>query len=99
MSSRLKERTMYRLVQYRTDHGEKAAMVGPKGRKLMPVLLIEGKGLTVTKVPFSEERYMRDVDTGRKTIKGLARQYRGIGNRLGMTKAAKLFLTNAVKAA
>lgn len=90
---------MYELKYYRTETGEKTVLVGPPGRKLMPVLLIEGSGLTVRKVPLTDQRYMRDAPCGRKTIKGIARQYRGIGNRLGMTKAAKSFLTNAVKAA
>ena len=90
---------MYQLKFYRTETGEKTVLVGPPGRKLMPVLLIEGSGLTVRKVPLTDERYMRDAPHGRKTIKGIARQYRGIGNRLGMTKAAKTFLTNASKAA
>ena len=90
---------MYELKYYRTDTGEKTVLVGPPGRKLIPVLMIEGSGLTVRKVPITDQRYMRDAPHGRKTLKGIARQYRGIGNRLGMTKAAKSFLTNATKAA
>lgn len=93
---------MYQVKMYKTDEGEKTVLVGPPGRTKMPVLIIgAGKGgtLTVRNVPLSEQRYMRDVDTGRKTIKGIARQYRGIGNRLGMSKAAKTFLTEATKAA
>ena len=90
---------MYELKYYRTDTGEKTVLVGPPGRKLMPVLFIEGSGLTVRKVPLTDQRYMRDAPHGRKTLKGIARQYRGIGNRLGMTKAAKSFLTSATKAA
>ena len=92
----------YEVMMYRTDEGEKTVMVGPEGRTKLPVLIIgvgKGGSLTVVNVDKSERRYMRPVDTGRKTLKGLARQYRGIGNRLGMSKAAKTFLTNAVKAA
>ena len=89
----------YELKYYRTETGEKTVLVGPPGRKLMPVLLIEGSGLTVRKVPLTDQRYMRDAPHGRKTLKGIARQYRGIGNRLGMTKAAKSFLTSVSKAA
>jgi hypothetical protein len=84
---------------YRTNTGEKTVLVGPPGRKLMPVLFIEGSGLTVKKVPLSEERYMRNAPHGKKTIKGLAKQYRAIGKRLGMTKAAKSFLISIQKAA
>ena len=89
----------YELKHYRTDTGEKTVLVGPPRRKLMSVLMIEGSGLTVRDVPLTEQRYMRDAPHGRKTLKGIARQYRGIGNRLGMTKAAKSFLTSVVKAA
>ena len=89
----------YELKYYRTDTGEKTVLVGPPGRKLLPVLLIEGSGLTVRKVPLSEQRYMRDAPVGRKTIKGIAKQYSGIGNRLGMTKAAKSFLASCKSAA
>jgi hypothetical protein len=53
----------------------------------------------VRKVPISEERYMRSAPTGKKTIKGIAKQYRAIGNKLGMSKAAKAFLTSITKAA
>jgi hypothetical protein len=94
------EKTMYELKHYRTQTGEKTVLVGPQGRKLVPVLIIEGSGLTVKKLPLSEQRYMRDAPlAGRKTMKGVVRQYRSIGNRLGMTKAAKSFLTEAQKAA
>ena len=92
---------MYELKYYRTDHGEKCVLVGPRGRKLLPILMIEGNGLTVRKVPLSEERYLRDVKDERKrrTLGGIVRQYRAIGRRSGMTKAAKTFLTQASKAA
>lgn len=90
---------MYELKHYRTEVGEKTVLVGPQGRKLIPVLLIEGTGLTVRKLPLSEQRFMRDAPlAGRKTMKGVVRQYRSIGNKLGMTKAAKSFLANAQRA-
>ena len=70
-------------------------------RKLIPILMIEGNGLTVRKVPLSEERYLRDVkdERRRRTLSGVVRQYSAIGRRTGMTKAAKTFLSNARKAA
>lgn len=91
---------MYELMMYRTATGEKTVMVGPEGRKLMPVLMIEGSGLTVRKVPIGDRRFMRDVreETKRRSTSGVIRQYRAIGRRLGMTKAAKSFLTEATKA-
>lgn len=88
---------MYAIKYYRTEFGEKTVLVGPKGRKYMPVLMIESSGLSVKKVPLTESRYMREVQ--RKFTQALVKQYRAIGRRLGMSKAAKTFLTNAQKAA
>lgn len=95
---------MYELKLYRTEQGEKTVMVGPPGRKKMPVLIIgAGKGgnLTVVNLPLTEQRYMRDVRDNKKRrgLSGVVRQYRAIGRRLGITKAAKKFLTEAQKAA
>jgi len=91
---------MYELKIYRTDHGEKTVITGKPGRKLLPILMIEGTGLTVKKVPLGDRRYMRDVreEKKRRGMGGVIRQYRGIGRKLGMTKAAKAFLTDANKA-
>jgi len=90
---------MTELRFYRTEHGEKTVLAGPHARTLMPILLIEGSGLTLRKVPISEEKYMRPAPTSKKTIKGIAKQYRAIGNKLGMSKAAKAFLTSITNAA
>lgn len=99
---------MYNLMKYqyrafsskgKFEESVKTVIVGPRGRNKIPVLMLGSAGLTVKKVPITEERYMREADTGRKTMKGIVRQYRGIGNRLGATKAAKSFLTSAYKAA
>ena len=91
----------YELMMYHTDTGNKTVLVGPDGRKLMPVLLIEGSGLTVRKVPLTERRLMHPALEGknRRSMSGVIKQYRGIGRRLGMTKAAKSFLAEATKAA
>jgi hypothetical protein len=91
---------MYELKMYRTDFGEKTVLVGPQGRKLMPILMIESSGLTVKKVPLTDARYMRDLTETKKrrSMSAVVRQYRGIGRRLGMTKTAKTFLTNAMNA-
>lgn len=92
---------MYELKMYRTDHGEKTVLVGPAGRKLLPILMIESSGLTLRKVPLSEQRYLRDVreEKKRRSKTAVIRQFRGIGRTLGMTKAAKSFLAQATKAA
>jgi hypothetical protein len=91
---------MYELKQYRTDHGTKTVLVGKPGRKLVPILMVDGTGLTVRKVPLTDQRYMRDVreEKKRRSTSAVIRQYRGIGRRLGMTKAAKSFLAEATKA-
>ena len=89
------------LKQYRTEHGEKVVLVGTKGRKLMPILMMESSGLTVKRVPLTDARYMRDVtQSGKsKSIKTVIRQFRAFGKRTGMTKAAQSFLTDANKQA
>ena len=89
------------LKQYRTDHGEKVVLVGKKGRKLMPILMMESSGLIVKKVPLTDERYMRDVAQSGKprSIKSAIRRFRAFGKRTGMSKAAKSFLTDANKLA
>lgn len=90
---------MYELKYYRMDTGEKTVLVGPPGRKFLPILMIDGTGLTVKKVLLEEQRYMRDVcEKKRRSMSGLVRQYRAIGRKLGMTKAAKSFLANAQRA-
>lgn len=90
----------YRLQNYRTDHGTKTVLVGPKGRKLLPILLMESSGLTVVKAPLSDERFLSDViQSGKsKSMKSRVKQFRAFGKRTGMTKAAKAFLTKATKA-
>ena len=92
---------MYELKNYFTGHGEKTVLVGPVGRKLMPILMIDGTGLVVRKVPIGDSRYMRDVRENKKRrgIGGTIRQYRAIGRKLGMSKAAKAFLIKANNAA
>lgn len=88
---------MYELKNYFTGDGKKTVLVGPAGRKLIPILLIDGTGLVVRKVPLGDRRYMQDVreEKKRRGISGTIRQYRAIGRNLGMTKAAKTFLKQA----
>lgn len=85
---------------YCTNHGHKTVLVGPAGRKLIPILLMESSGLTVVKVPLIEQRYLSDPPPLKraKSINTIVRQFRAFGNRVGMTKAAKLFLKQATAA-
>lgn len=89
-----------KLQMYKTDQGTKTVLVGPRGRKLLPILLIEASGLTVAKVPMIEEKFLSDPPPFKrhKSQKALAKQYRAIGKRLGMTKAAKSFLSKVINA-
>ena len=85
---------MYKLMRYMTDHGNKSVLVGPKGRKLMPILIMESSGLTVKKVPLTEERFLHDLPLPPRSrdINSVARKFKAFGNRNGTTKAAKSFL-------
>lgn len=91
---------MYQLMDYYTDHGHKSVIVGPRGRKLMPILIMESSGLMVLKVPFSEERYLKEMPLPPRSrgIKTVVLRFRAFGNRNGMTKAAKSFLKLATAA-
>lgn len=92
---------VYELKNYRTAEGTKTVLVGPQGRKKMPILLIDSKGVKVRKVPLSEQRYLLDPPPFKrqKSMTTIARQYRAIGSRIGITKAAKAFLTDITNAA
>jgi hypothetical protein len=92
------EKAMYKLMDYHTDHGHKAVLVGPPGRKLIPILVMEASGLTVKKVPLIEERYLRDLPLPPRSrgINTVARKFKAFGNRNGMTKAAKSFLNHVM---
>lgn len=80
---------------------EHTVLVDDRGYKYLHVLMMDGTGLTVRKVPKDHERYMRDVIQGRKlpSLATTINKFRKFGKRVGMTKAAKSFLTDAMKAA
>lgn len=91
---------MYEMKGYRTESGAmKTVMVGPAGRKYLPILVISGNGLTVEKVPLTEQRYITDLPGKERPIRSVLRQYGGIRRRLGATKAATRFLSAARKQA
>ncbi len=85
---------MYELKDYFSPHGHKTVLVGPRGHKLMPILLMESSGLTVKKVPLAEERFLTDLPLPprARSISTVAKRFKAFGNRNGMTKAAKSFL-------
>ena len=88
------------LKRYRTDHGVSTVLVGPAARTRMPVIIIEHKGVMLRQVAITEERYMSEPIKlqPRKTMKGVARQFRAIGTKLGISKPAKLFLRQIINA-
>jgi hypothetical protein len=94
------EKIMYQLMDYFTTHGHKTVMVGPKGRKLMPILLMESNGLTVKMVPLTEERFLRELPLPPRSrgITSVAKRFKAFGNRTGSTKAAKSFLKQVMVA-
>jgi hypothetical protein len=88
------EKMMYQLMDYFSDHGHKTVLVGPKGRKLVPILVMESSGLTVRKVPLTEERFLTELPLPPRSrgIETVAKRFKAFGLRHGMTKAAKSFL-------
>lgn len=88
------------LKMYHTEHGFKTVLVGEVARTRMPVLIMEHNGLVLRQMPATEQRFMKEVPTVRrkKTMKGVARQYRAIGKKLGISKPAKLFLRQIINA-
>ncbi len=92
---------MYQLMNYHTNHGNKTVVVGPRGRTLMPVLIMEAGGLIVKSVPFTEERYLRELPLPPRSrgINTVINRFKMYGNRNGATKAAKSFINKAINAA
>lgn len=90
---------MYELKNYKTEAGNKTVIVGPAGRKYLPVLFMDG-GLKVVKVPKTEEQYMTEIiQNGRlKSMKTSLQTFRHYGRTSGTSKAAKKFLRKATKA-
>lgn len=88
------------LKSYRTDHGVSTVIVGPVARTRMPVLIIEHKGIMLRNVPATEQRYMMEPPPfkRKKSMQTIARQYRAIGSKLGISKPAKRFLSQLINA-
>lgn len=88
------------LKSYRTEHGVSVVLVGPVARTRMPIVIIESKGVMLRQVPATDRKYMSEapVPKRRKTMKTIARQYRTIGSKLGISKPAKRFLSQIINA-
>ena len=86
------------LKYYKTDHGVSAVLVGEAARTRMPVIIIEHKGVMLRHVPVTDQRYMSDAPTKKRSMKAIAQQFRTIGNKLGISKPAKRFLSQIINA-
>lgn len=88
----------YAIKHYHSEHGFKTVIVGPAGRKYIPLLVMD-KQLTVLNVPLREARYLKDLCQTKKqrTVKSAARFFRAYGAKVGATKKAKLFVKAVLK--
>lgn len=88
------------LMTYRSLSGAKTVLMDNGGRKYLKVLFMEGSGLVTRKLPLSEERFFSPViQNGKsKSINTVMKRFRSYGKKVGMTKAAKSFLSKATKA-
>lgn len=87
------------LKNYHTEQGVSTVLVGPVARTKMPVLIIEGT-VKLKHLAATEQRFMKEPPPFKrqKSLKTIARQYRTIGSRLGISKPAKRFLSNIINA-
>jgi hypothetical protein len=90
---------MIKLMTYKTENdGNKTVLVDDSGHKYLHVLIID-MPVTVRKLPLEEARYMREpIQHGKtKSLQTIVRQYRAIGRKMGITKAAKALLKRAAQ--
>ncbi len=76
------------VVRYKTNDGQSTAIV-EAGRKWIRVILMDSGGISVKKVPKTEERFMSPLDYSLNKAKV---KFRDSGRRFGITRAAKLLL-------
>jgi len=86
------------LKQYATESGVRTAFVREQ-RKWIQVLIMDGKNITVRKVPKSEARYMCELVYKRQPypIKRALKTFRKFGRKHGMSRSAKIFLREVTK--
>lgn len=81
-------------AKYHTSDGYRAILITQRGRKLMQFLVIEASGVTLRKVPLTEERHMAPLT--RKgapyPAKRALAKFRKAAKRLGATKTARRVL-------
>lgn len=88
------------LKSYHHDHGVSTVLVGEVARTRMPIIIIESKGVMLRHIPATDQRYMSEAPAPKrkKSMKTIARQYRAIGTKLGISKPAKRFLGQIINA-
>lgn len=88
---------MIELKSYHTEHGVKTVLVSDHGRKYLHVLVMNGCGLALRKVPKAEGRYMAAPIGGTRAWSTTCRTFARYGRTHGSTKSARRFLTLARK--
>lgn len=81
-----------RYARYHSDEGA-IAVLAFAGRRRLHMLTVN-PDIRVKSVPLSEERYLVDFDT-KRSIKAIARSFREVGARNGITAGAKRLLRAA----
>lgn len=85
-----------RLIHFRTEHSSVVAIAGDPGRIYTPLVWIDGP-IRRVKIPNGDvARYGRDYEGQKPTLKQAARRMLRAGKKLGITKAAKKHLRNAI---
>lgn len=77
------------LVYYKTNEGERTALVLSEGRKWAKVIMLDASGIRIRSVPLSERRYMTPLAY---PMRAALNRYLKAHRAYGGTKAAKLAL-------
>ena len=87
---------MTRLIKYRTEQAAVTAIALEPGRLYTRLIFIDAP-IRLTKVANGDvERYARDYEPRRPTLKAAARRMLRAGKKLGITKAARKALREVV---
>ena len=89
---------MTKLIKYRTEHSAVTAIALPPGRIYTKLVFIDAP-IRLTKVANGDvERYGKDYEPKRPTLKAAARRMLRAGKSLGITKAARKALREVINA-
>ena len=81
-------------IRYHSEQGWIAGAIVARGRALLQCVFVEGSGLSITKLPLADERFMQPLEyRGQPYPENRARRHlRRMGRKFGITKAAKAAL-------